>query len=161
MMLSRDDLKEIVILSHLTDAMRDRLLPYIDILQFQNGDLVFKQNTPAVRFYMLRRGKIILEQDITELVTACVGSIKPGYSFGWSAMLEHEIYTADAVCVEPCEVYSFKKEKIIGLFAQEPDIGMRIYQRLLVIIKKRYDNRTEQFRQAIVNHPDMVDLFCT
>ena len=38
-------------------------------------------------------------------------------------------------------------------------MGMRMHQRLLVIIKKRLDVRTEQFRQAIMNHPDMQSLF--
>jgi hypothetical protein len=34
-----------------------------------------------------------------------------------------------------------------------------MHQRLMVIIKKRLDLRTEQFKKAIKNHPDMQSLF--
>ena len=158
-MIQREDLKQIVLLSYLTDPVLDEIIPIIDLLQFANQEIIFKQGDPADRFYMLKRGKVLLEQRISEKVTAIIGSIKPGFSFGWGAMIEDGSYSAKAVCAEPCEIYSFKSEKIKKLFEDNPDMGYRVYQRLLVIIKKRYDSRTEQFRKAIVQHPDMKDLF--
>jgi CRP-like cAMP-binding protein len=118
-MVTKEDLKQIVILTYLTDPMLDNL---------------------------------------TQII---VGSIKPGFSFGWSAMIEDSFYTSDAICVEPSEIYSFKRVRIQKLFVQDPEMGLRMYQRLLVIIKKRHDHRTDQFRQAIMNHPDMQNLFST
>jgi CRP-like cAMP-binding protein len=108
---------------------------------------------------MLRLGKVLLELRMSEKVTVCVGSIRPGYSFGWSAMLEGGTYSTDAICAEPTECLSFRKEKVINLFEQDPEMGFRMYQRFLVILKKRYEDRTEQFRLAIMNHPDMQNLF--
>ncbi len=159
MNLTVADLKQIVILSHLTDAMLEMLLETIDVLRFDHEDTIFQQNDPAHRFYMLRRGNVLLEQRITDKVTACIGSIKPGFSFGWSSMIEGGLYTARAVCVEPCEILSFTKQRIDKLLKQNPEMGFRLYQRLLVILKKRFDYRSEQLRLAIVNHPDMQDLF--
>jgi CRP-like cAMP-binding protein len=158
-MIQREDLKQIVLLSYLTDPMLDEIIPIIDLLQFGNQEIIFKQGDPADRFYMLKRGKVLLEQRITENVTAIIGSIKPGLSFGWGAMIEDGAYSAKAVCAEPCEIYSFKSKKIKMLFEDNPDMGYRVYQRLLVILKKRYDTRTDQFRKAIEQHPDMKDLF--
>ena len=158
-MIQRENLRQIVLLSYLTDPMLDEIIPIIDVLQFANQEIIFKQGDPADRFYMLKRGKVLLEQRISETVTAFIGSIKPGFSFGWSAMIEDGSYSANAVCAEPCEIYSFKSEKIKKLLDNNPDMGYRVYQRLLVIIKKRYDSRTEQFRKAIVQHPDMKGLF--
>jgi len=155
------ELKQIVMLGYLTDSMLEKVAGIVDLLQFEPEEMIFRQNDPADRFYMLSRGHVLLEQKITDRVTACVGSIKPGYSFGWSAMIEDSLYTTDARCIEVSEVFSFRSEKIRKLCSREPEIGYRIYQRLLVILKKRYDYRTEQFRQAIINHPDMQDLLCT
>jgi len=160
-MITKEDLKQIVMLTYLTDPMLDKLAEIIDTLKFDPDDILFKENDPAERFYMMRSGNVLLEQRISDQVTACIGSIKPGFSFGWSAMIEDGRYTVDAVCVEPSEIYSFKKSKIQKLFVQDPELGFRMYQRLLVIIKKRLDYRTEQFRQAIKNHPDMQNLFNT
>jgi len=158
-MVTREDLKQIVMLSYLTDPMLDNLAQIIDVLKFDHGETVFRANDPAERFYMVISGNVLLEQRISDQVTAFVGSIKPGLSFGWSAMIEESIYTVDAVCLEPSEIYSFKREKIKNLFAQDPEMGFNMYQRVLVIMKKRLDYRTDQFRQAIKNHPDLQNLF--
>jgi CRP-like cAMP-binding protein len=149
-MVTKEDLKQIVMLTYLTDSMLDQLAHIIDILKFDKDEILFRENEPAERFYMLKSGNVLLEQRISGEVTAIIGSIKPGYSFGWSSMIAGSLYTSDAVCVEPSEIYSFK---------QSPEMGFRFYQRLLVIIKKRLDYRMEQFRQAIMNHPDMHSLF--
>lgn len=158
-MVTKEDLKQIVMLTYLTDAMLDNLAQIVDILKFDRDELLFRENEPAERFYMLKSGSILLEQRISDEVTAIIGSIKPGYSFGWSAMIADSLYTSDAVCVEPSEIYSFKQSKIQRLFEQDSEMGFRFFQRLLVIIKKRLDYRTDQFRQAIMNHPDMHRLF--
>jgi len=153
------DLKNVVILNHLTDAMLEKLLPIIEALRFSKDDIVFRQDEPAERFYMVKSGKIILEQTITPDVTVCLGSIKPGYSFGWSAMLEEATYRSDATCAEHSEIYTFRHDQIKTILNGDPDMGYRLYQRLLVVLKKRYDKRTEQFRQTVLNHPDMGRLF--
>ena len=160
-MITKEDLKQIVMLTYLTDPMLDNLAQIIDILKFDRDEILFRENDPAERFYMMRSGNVLLEQRISGKVTACIGSIKPGFSFGWSAMVEDGLYTVDAVCVEPSEIYSFKRDRIQKLFARDPEMGLRMYQRLVVIIKKRLDYRTGQFRQAIQNHPDMQNLFST
>lgn len=158
-MITREDLKQIVMLTYLTDPMLDSLAQVVDVLKFDKDEIIFREKDPSSRFYMLKAGHVLLEQRISDQVTVCVAAIKPGYSFGWSAMMEKERYTANAVCKEPSEVFSFTAEKIRKLFVQDPDMGLRMHQRLLVIIKKRLDIRTEQFKQAIMNHPDMQSLF--
>jgi CRP-like cAMP-binding protein len=160
-MVSKEALKKIVMFGYMTDPMLEKLTRVIDVLNFDKEDIIFHEKTPAQRYYMLNTGYIVLEQYISDEVTAIVGSIKPGFSFGWSAMLEGGFYTSDAVCVEPSEVYSFTREKIFKLFEQDPELGLRMYRRLMVIIKKRLDYRTIQFRKAIMNHPDMQRLFGT
>lgn len=158
-MVRKEELRKIVMFSNMTDAMLDNLIPIIDVLNFDKDDIIFRENTPAQRYYMMHIGYVVLEQFISDEVTAIVGSIKPGFSFGWSAMLEDGLYTSDAVCVEPSEVFSFKRDKIFKLVEEHPDLGLLMYRRLLVIIKKRLDYRTSQFRMAIQNHPDMQHLF--
>ncbi len=156
--LTKEDLKHIVMIDHLTDEMQDRLSQIIDVLKFDKDEILFREGEPAERFYMLRSGNILLEQRISDKVTACVGSVKPGFSFGWSAMVDNGVYTTEAVSIEPSEIYSFKRDKINNLFEQDPEMGFRMYQRLLEIIKKRLDYRTGQFRHAIADHPDMQNL---
>jgi CRP-like cAMP-binding protein len=158
-MITKNDLKQIVMLTYLSDSMLDNLAQITDILRFEKDEVIFRENEPSERFYMLRSGQVLLEKRISDQVTVFVGSIKSGYSFGWSAMMQGGTYSLTSVCEQPGEAFSFKSEKIWKLFREDPEMGLRMHQRLLVIIKKRLDLRTEQFSKAIMNHPDMQSLF--
>ena len=158
-MVTTEDLKKIVIMTHLKDDMLDRIISITDFLKFEDQETVFRQGDIANRFYMVKRGKVLLEQRIAEKVTVSVGSIKPGFAFGWSTMIEEGYYTTDAVCAEPCEIFSMRGNKIRALCEKDPYMGYLLSLRLLVILKKRYDHRTEQFIKVIKHDPDMKDLF--
>lgn len=158
-LINTEDLKRIVILSYLTDDMLDKMVPIIDMLKFDEREAIFRQGDIASRFYMLRRGKILLEKRISDKITVSVGTVKAGFSFGWSAMLDGGPYTSDAICSEPCEIFSVRREKILPLMDTNPTMGYIISQRLLRVIKKRLDLRTEQFIRAIQNHPDLQSFF--
>jgi CRP-like cAMP-binding protein len=158
-MVTTEDLKKMVIMTHLKDDMLNRIISITDVLKFEDQEIIFRQGDIAGHFYMVRRGKVLLEQRIAEKITVSVGSIKPGFAFGWSTMIEEGYYTTDAVCAEPCEIFSMRGEKIRALCEKDPYMGYLLSQRLLVILKKRYDHRTEQFIKVIKHDPDMKDLF--
>ena len=154
-MATIEDLKAIVILNYLTDDMLTRMVPMIDLLRFQQEDRIFNEGDDADRFHMLKRGKVLLEQRLSDQITVSVSSIKPGFSFGWSALLEQEHYTSDAVCAEPCDILSIRSPKIKKLMDEDHSLGYRLSQRILHVVKKRFDVRTEQFIRVIRHHPDI------
>ena len=158
-MVTIEDLKEIIIMTHLESEMLARVCAIVDVLSFHDQEVIFRQGDVADRFYMVKRGKVLLEQAMADLITVSVGSIKAGYSFGWSTMIEEGRYTTDAVCTEPCEIFSIRGRQLRNLCAQDPRMGFLLSQRLLMILKKRYDHRTEQFLKVIQHHPDMKGLF--
>jgi len=158
-LLSTEDLKQVVILSYLDDELLEKLLPAIDFLRFEERDAVFLEGDIADRLYMLRRGKILLEKRISDKITVSVGTIKSGFSFGWSAMLDGGPYTSDAICAESCDVFSIRRQKILPLMDSDPEMGYIISQRLLRVMKKRLDLQTEQFLRAISHHPDLETFF--
>ena len=157
-MIAREDLKQIHMLRHLPDEMLDKLIPIIDLMHFDKRELIFRQGEKSQRFYMLKEGKVILELRITDKIAVSLSAIKSGYAFGWSAMMDGEVYTIDAVCAEPSKVFSFRAEKIKALFEQNHSLGYLMSQRLLEIIKKRYDTRTEQFIKTLRHHPEISSL---
>ncbi len=158
-MISRDELKRIVMLGYFKEEMLDRLSLTVDVLNFSEREYVFRQGDVADRFYMLRRGKILFEQRISKTMTVAMGSVKPGYSFGWSSMLDVRFYSSDAVCAEPSEVFSVRGHKLKHLIDTDHSMGYIFSQRLLRVMKSRLDHRTEQFMRVIRNHPDLQSLF--
>jgi CRP-like cAMP-binding protein len=158
MMAAREDLKQIVMLRYLSDEMLEKLVPITKLLHFDKRELIFRQGDKAEHFYMLKEGKVILEQRITDKIAVSVSAIKSGSSFGWSAMLDEATYTVNALCSERCEVLSIRAEKLKAILEDDHTMGYILSQRLLVIMKKRYDIRTEQFIKTITHHPDIADL---
>jgi len=157
-MVTTEDLKKMVILAYLEDHMLDRLTSITDVLTFTENETIFRQGDTADRFYMVKRGKVLLEQKLTSKITVSIGSVKPGFVFGWSTMIEEGYYSANAVCAEPSEIYSIIGNRIKTLCQKHPHMGFLLNQRLLMVLKKRYDSRTEQFIKVIKHHPDMKDL---
>ncbi len=157
-MVPRDDLKSILVLRYLSDEMLDRIVPIVDILHFDEREVIFREGDRGIRFYLLKRGKVVLEKRISDKLSFSAGSVKPGYSFGWSAMLEEGNYTLDAIAAEPCEVYSIKGEKIKKILDDDHTMGYIMMQGLLRVLKRRLDHRTEQFIRVLTQHPDIKRL---
>ncbi len=157
-MFAIEDLKQIIMLSHLDDEMLAKLIPITELLLFDDKEFIFRQGDKAKRLYMLQHGKVLLEQRLTERITVFVGAIKPGFTFGWSAMLDEDTFTSDAICADPCKVFSFRREKIKALLEQDHSLGYIMRQSLLRILKKRLDIRTEQFIKTIKHHPDLLNI---
>jgi len=158
-MVTLEDLKQIVILGYLTDDMLKTVLPFIESVRYEERDIIFKAGDGAENFFMLKRGKVLLELRLSDKITVSVGSVKPGYSFGWSAMLGNAAYTTDAICSETCDVLALKADKIYRLLEADHELGYRMTQRLLRVVKKRLDHRTDQLIRVITHHPDMRSLF--
>jgi CRP-like cAMP-binding protein len=158
-MVSIENLRDIIIFSRFTDEQLEKFQSLIDVLHFEEDDIVFREGDPAERFYFLKFGKILLEKKISEKISFAIGAIKPGYSFGWSALLdEGSSYTTRTVCAEACQVYSIRSGKLKTLLSEEPQIGFLFTQRLLWVVKSRLDHRTSQFVTVLRNHPDIENL---
>jgi CRP-like cAMP-binding protein len=157
-MITRATLKDMVMLGYLTDDMLDQLIPLTEMLQFDEKEIVFNQGEKADRFFFVQQGKVLLEQRISPTISITLSAINPRFSFGWSALLESATYTAYALCAEPSQLISFRADKLKSLFDQNHSLGYIMSQRLLRVIQKRYEIRTEQFVKAIRHHPDLGNL---
>ncbi|MCP4752988.1 MAG: Crp/Fnr family transcriptional regulator [Proteobacteria bacterium] len=157
-MVPKEDLHKIVILEQLSDDMLDRLRPTVELLRFKEQETIFEEGDKAETFYMLKRGKVLLEKRISDKVMVSLGSIKPGYSFGWSTIFGREPFTTVAICAETSEVLAIKGETILDLLDSDHSMGFSIMQSLTRMMKNRLDRMEEQFLRAIREHPDIAAL---
>ena len=157
-MIDIQDLKQFIMLGYLSSEMLGRLVPITQILVCDENEMIFSQGQVADRLFLVKKGKVLLEQRITETLTVSTSAIKPGFSFGWSAMLEQEVYSTDAICTQPSTLYFFRAFELKQLMDEDHSLGFIISQRLLYVIKKRYDVRTRQFVKTIECHPEISNL---
>lgn len=157
-MVSLDDLKKINLLQNLTDEALEKILPIIKHHEFKAGKVLFNEGDKAETLYMLKRGKVLLEVDISEIVSISLGSVKPGFSFGWSALLNDSTYTSGATCIEPCEILTVAGKKFQEILKKDHTIGYHIMTGLSQIIRDRLARRTDQFLKVMAKHPDIQKL---
>ena len=160
-MVSTEDLRKINLLHNLTDEMLGKIPPIVELKQFNERDMVFQEGDKADHFYMLKKGKILLEVEVSKDIIISLGSIKTGYSFGWSALLPGQSHTNYALCTEPCEVLSITGEEFIKFLDQDHEMGYIIMQDVASILKNRLDRRTGQFLKVMSKHPDIQKLLET
>jgi len=154
-MITKDDLKSLLGQTFdLTDAHVEALLPLAQEREAANDEILYRQGEPAEHFYLLVEGKVILEAELAPGVTASLNSIKPGYVFGWSALVggNHDL---QARAVEVSDLVAFEKDSLIALMDKDHDLGYRIIQAILRLIKNRLDTRSAQFLRILARHPDL------
>ena len=162
-MITKDELRRIVIIGYLTDSMLEKLIPIVERAHVDERQYVFRQGDSAEKFFMLSHGKVLLEQRISDKMTVSIESVRPGYSFGWSGMMTGGIepysrYTSDAISTEASELFILKGEDLNNLLDQDHHMGYLIGQRLTRVIARRLRHRTEQFVRIIKQHPDIDNL---
>ena len=157
-MVSIDDLKKIFLLQNLTDKMLEKIALLTEPQQYKDREVVFEEGGEAENFYMLKRGKILLEVELSEMIIISLGSIKTGYSFGWSALIPGSSHTSYAVCTEPCEVFAIPGESFRGLLDDEHTMGYLVMSGVMRVLKGRLNRRTGQFLKVMTKHPEIGRL---
>ncbi len=158
-MIAFDDLRKILLLEHVSDAMLGKMVPLLELRVFGERDIVFQQGDDADLFYMLKEGKVLLEVDASEDISVSLGAMKAGFSFGWSALIPGASYSSTAVCVEPTEVIAIPGRDLIRLMDDDHENGYGILWRVTAILHRRLGRRTGQFLRAIEQHPDIQKIF--
>ena len=157
-MVTLDDLKKIYLLQTLPDESLEKMIPFIEYQQFDDREVVFEEGEKAETFYMLKRGKLLLEVEISEIIIISLGSIKSGYSFGWSALIPDATYTSYAICSEPSEVFSIPGMKLLEILDGDHTMGYQVMTGVVRILKHRLERRTGQFLKVMSKHPDIQKL---
>jgi CRP-like cAMP-binding protein len=157
-MVTIEDFKKLYLMQNLPDAALEKILPLTTHLEFKHEEIIFKQGEQADTFYMLKRGKALLEVDISEIVSISLGSVRSGFSFGWSALMDDSVYTSHATCTEPCEVLSVPGKEFKELLEQDHTIGYHVMFGVAQIIRNRLARRTDQFLKVMTKHPDIQKL---
>ncbi len=157
-MISRSDLKNNNILGVLYDEMLDKIIPSIRLNTYQKTEYVFRENEPANNFYMIKKGRVVLEHSVVHKVAVTVGAVLPGDSFGWSSIINDENYTINAFCTEPSEIYVVNGQEIISILDSDHTMGYQMMKKIMDVIRRRLNFRTEQFIKAITAHPEIAAL---
>jgi len=157
-MVSIEDLRGLALFEDLTDQMLEKVLPLVKVEYYAERQMVYETGDAADRFYLLRRGKVLLEAELAPTFIISVGAIKPGYSFGWSALLPLASHTSYAVSAELSEIFVLPRDEFMALLDRDHTMGYLCMQKATRILENRLERRTAQFLKVITRHPEIAAL---
>lgn len=156
-MIPKEDLRQIICMEKLSDPMLDKIIPEMNLLKLREKEIVFDEGNEALKFYMLLRGKILLEKKISPEISVSLGAIKPGHAFGWSSIFG-EPYSFMALCAEDSEIFMVNADTLVKLMDEDQSLGYVVMDSLTRVMKNRLDRVSEQFLKAIREHPDIASI---
>lgn len=157
-MVAKSELQDIVLLQGLREPILEQMAQWAEPRELTRGSVVFEEGREALEFYMLKEGKVLLEVEIAQDIIISLGSIKKGYSFGWSSLVRGATHTTYAVAVEPSQVFAIQGKRFLEILDVDPASGYLVMKKVFEIFRRRLERRTLQFIKVMRKHPDIQKL---
>ncbi len=157
-MVSIEDLRRVALFGGLTDQVLEQLAPMVQTESLEERQVIYEPGSAADRFYSLKRGKVLLEAELAPTLIISLSAIKPGYSFGWSALLPSATHTSYAASAESSEILVISGAKFLDILNQDHALGYAVMQKIAQILENRLEHRTAQFLRVITKHPEIGTL---
>ncbi len=142
----------------LTDEMLEKLMQITEVLEVNSGEVIFSEGDAAEDFYMVKSGKVLLEQTLSDEIMVTVSSIDPGEAFGLSVLLSREERSMAAICNESATIFVINRNSLLNLMEEDHSLGYQIMKQTARELNKRWVLRTEQFLRSLRTHPDIHGL---
>jgi CRP-like cAMP-binding protein len=142
-----DELKSIILLSHLTDPMLEKLTDITMTAEYKAGDYIFKEGEYARYLYAIIDGKIGLELEKTANATVLIDTVGRGRTLGFSALVdtEQKKYTTHAKAMVDTRLFLWDVAELEQIFYQDYEMGYLFMKRIAKIAKTRLQIRNVQF----------------
>lgn len=102
---------------------------------YQEGDFLFREGDPAANFYILIKGRVKLTIGETGQMIYTVD--RAGEAFGWSSLIERDVYSASGECKQETILQKFDSRALLTFLEKDPMNGLIFIKRLAGLIGNR------------------------
>jgi CRP-like cAMP-binding protein len=105
------------------------------------GDVLFRLGEQADVFYVVRKGQVDLTfplQVMGKAKEARFRSLEAGSALAWSALVPPHKLTMSARAATDVEMLAFDREEVLGMFAADPEMGLRVMSNLARVVAARF-----------------------
>lgn len=148
-MVNAEELKSILILTHLTDDMIKKIADLATLTTVKKGEYVFKEGDYAENLYSVLEGKIALEVDKENTNPVRIKDIGPTRTFGISSLVDtdEKKCISHARAVLDSKIACWTASDLEKLFHQDFKLGFIFMQRITTILKDRLQIKNAQLAQ--------------
>ena len=137
-----------------TDAMLNRIqgLPFLHGLnhdqlilladcaltaEFKPGDVIFREGEKAKVFYLIERGKVVVESGRQYGEPVVIDTIGAGDLLGWSWMMPPYVWHFTARAVEPTTAIYFLGPILRDYCERDHSLGFELHKRMSAVMMRR------------------------
>jgi CRP-like cAMP-binding protein len=102
---------------------------------YGKGQFLFHEGDPADNFYVLIKGQVKLS--IGEAGQMVYTVDRAGEAFGWSSLIERDVYSASGECQQDTLLQKFDSSALVNILEQDPANGLIFIKRLAGLIGNR------------------------
>jgi CRP-like cAMP-binding protein len=106
-------------------------------MQFEPGQSIFQEGSPANRFYLILEGKVVLESELAERGMIPIQTLGPGDDLGWSWLFPPYYLHSSAHALEPTRTIFFYGTRLREQCEQDHDLGYQLMQRVAEVMIQR------------------------
>ena len=105
--------------------------------QFKAGQIIFREGEKAKLFYLIEKGKVVLESKAESGGPVVIDTIGAGDLLGWSWMMPPYKWRFTARAVEPTEAIYFAGTILREYCERDHSLGFELHKRLSAVMMKR------------------------
>jgi CRP-like cAMP-binding protein len=112
-----------------------KIMNVAEKISYGKGQFLFHEGDPADNFYVLIKGQIKLS--IGEIGQMVYTVDRAGEAFGWSSLIERDVYSASGECQQDTLLQKFDSSALVNILEQDPANGLIFIKRLAGLIGNR------------------------
>ncbi len=128
-------IQEVELFKGISSHIIDEIAELVTQESHPAGHVLFREGDFADYLYILEEGELDLTVKRDKQLSFPVD--KTGSVFGWSSLVEPNLYTAKAECVKESRVIKIDADRLMRLFQKHPAEGLTIMRRLAGVIATR------------------------
>jgi len=144
-----ETLKKCELFNHLNEEELRAIAKMGKIETYNSGDELFQQGNVGTRLYILSEGHISLYRKIDlgknrQVIASVYDAREKPYRRllgSWSGLVgERHVQMCTARCNSPSKVISIPTEDLRQFFEKDPDIRLKILEKLILLLRDRLEN---------------------
>ena len=120
-------------------------------MQFEPGQSILQEGSPANRFYLILEGKVVLESALEERGMIPIQTLGPGDDLGWSWLFPPYYLQSSARALAPTRTIFFYGTRLREQCERDHDFGYQLMQRIAEVVIKRLQ-ATQQRLMELSEH---------
>jgi CRP/FNR family transcriptional regulator, cyclic AMP receptor protein len=118
--------------------------------QFTAGQFIFKKGETANRFYLIERGRVVLESSSGDDVIR-IDEVGPGDLLGWSWIFPPYVWHFDARAIEPSTAIFLYGTILREYCENDPALGYELFKRMSEVMMRRLQAARVKLSDAMKN----------